>query len=97
MNPKVVSIHSGGGGIDIGFENAGYQTVFLSDIWDIACDTLKDNFRDSEIICDNITNLNFKSLKDNHRVIDVLVGGPPCPPFSKSRFYIKEKKRGMEG
>ena len=25
-------------------------------------------------------------------MIDGVVGGPPCPPFSKSRFY-KEKKR----
>jgi DNA (cytosine-5)-methyltransferase 1 len=25
-----------------------------------------------------------------------LVGGPPCPPFSKSRFYQIEKKRGLE-
>ena len=93
MNPKVVSIYSGGGGIDIGFENAGYQTVFLSDIWDIACDTLKDNFRDSEIICDNITNLNFKSLKDDHRVIDVLVVGPMPTIFKIKILYKRKEKR----
>ena len=27
---------------------------------------------------------------------DFVVGGPPCPPFSKSRFYLKNKKRAMD-
>jgi DNA (cytosine-5)-methyltransferase 1 len=27
--------------------------------------------------------------------IDLLVGGPPCPPFSKSRFYRKNKPRAL--
>jgi DNA (cytosine-5)-methyltransferase 1 len=27
--------------------------------------------------------------------IDLLVGGPPCPPYSKSRFYRKEKPRAL--
>src|SRR5699024_3768797 len=28
--------------------------------------------------------------------IDVLVGGPPCPAYSKSRFYQTDKKRALE-
>jgi DNA (cytosine-5)-methyltransferase 1 len=28
--------------------------------------------------------------------IDVLIGGPPCPAYSKSRFYRKDKKRALE-
>jgi DNA (cytosine-5)-methyltransferase 1 len=28
--------------------------------------------------------------------IDLLAGGPPCPPFSKSRFYRKDKPRALE-
>jgi DNA (cytosine-5)-methyltransferase 1 len=27
--------------------------------------------------------------------IDLIVGGPPCPPYSKSRFYRKEKPRAL--
>ena len=30
------------------------------------------------------------------RDIDVLAGGPPCPAYSKSRFYRTDKKRALE-
>lgn len=95
MKPKIVSIFSGVGGIDFGFEKAGFETVFASDIWDRACESLKENFPSSDIVCDTIENVDFKKIKKNHKEIDGLVGGPPCPPFSKSRFYRKEKERGI--
>ena len=95
MKPKIVSVFSGVGGIDFGFEKAGFETVFASDIWDRACESLKENFTNSEIVCDTIENIDFKKIKKKHNEIDGLVGGPPCPPFSKSRFYRKEKKRGI--
>lgn len=28
--------------------------------------------------------------------IDLIAGGPPCPPFSKSRFYRKDKPRALD-
>ena len=34
--PKVLSLFSGAGGLDIGFEKAGFRTVFATDIWDVA-------------------------------------------------------------
>ena len=82
--------------MDAGFEKAGFQTVFASDIWDIACKSLKLNFSDAEVVCDNIVNIDFSALIEKYGAIDGLVGGPPCPPFSKSRFYRKEKERGMD-
>jgi DNA (cytosine-5)-methyltransferase 1 len=96
MKPKIVSVFSGVGGIDFGFEKAGFETVFASDIWNKACESLKANFPNSEIVCDTIENVDFKKIKKKHKVIDGLVGGPPCPPFSKSRFYRKEKERGID-
>ena len=95
MKPKIVSVFSGVGGIDFGFEKAGFETVFATDIWNKACESLKANFPNSEIVCDTIENIEFKKIKKKYKVIDGLVGGPPCPPFSKSRFYRKEKERGI--
>jgi len=94
--PIIVSSFSGAGGIDIGFEKAGFKTIFASDIWKIATDTLKYNFKETEIVTDSIENINFKQIKIKYGDIDGFVGGPPCPPFSKSRFYRKEKKRGLD-
>jgi len=96
MKPKIVSIYSGVGGIDFGFEKAGFETIFASDIWNKACESLEANFPKAEIVCDTIENVDFKIIKKKHKAIDGLVGGPPCPPFSKSRFYRKEKERGID-
>jgi len=94
--PKIVSVFSGVGGIDAGFHDAGFDTVFATDIWNISCQSLKENFPDSEVVCDTIENIDFKAIKKKHKKIAGLVGGPPCPPFSKSRFYRKEKGRGID-
>lgn len=93
--PKIVSIFSGVGGIDYGFHKAGFEVVFASDIWNVSCNSLKENFPETEVVCDSIENIDFKEIKKKHNKIHGLVGGPPCPPFSKSRFYRTEKKRGI--
>ena len=94
--PKIVSIFSGVGGIDFGFEKSGFQTIFATDIWGRACESLRENFPKAEIVQDDIQNIDFNEIKNKYIDIDGLVGGPPCPPFSKSRFYRKEKNRGIE-
>jgi DNA (cytosine-5)-methyltransferase 1 len=94
--PIIVSSFSGAGGIDIGFDNAGFETIFASDIWDVATETLKKNFKNTEVVTANIEDIDFKKILDKYGYIDGFVGGPPCPPFSKSRFYRKEKKRGLD-
>lgn len=93
---KIVSLFSGVGGIDAGFEDAGFDTVFATDIWNVSCESLKLNFPNAEVVCDSIENIDFKAVKKKHGPISGLVGGPPCPPFSKSRFYRTEKKRGID-
>jgi DNA (cytosine-5)-methyltransferase 1 len=96
MKPKIVSVFSGVGGIDFGFDEVGFKTVFATDIWDRACESLKKNLPSCEVVCDDIVNIDFKKVKEKHPEINGLVGGPPCPPFSKSRFYRKEKGRGID-
>ena len=58
--------------------------------------SLRENFPKAEIVQDDIQNIDFNEIKNKYIDIDGLVGGPPCPPFSKSRFYRKEKNRGIE-
>lgn len=53
--PKVVSLFSGAGGLDIGFKKAGFHTVFATDVWDIACNTLKANNMADEVICNDVS------------------------------------------
>ena len=90
---KIISLFSGAGGIDIGFKKAGFKTVLATDNWKIACETLKANKISHNITHNDIRKIKFSKYKNK---IDCVVGGPPCPPYSKSRFYIKTKKRALE-
>lgn len=60
--PKVVSLFSGAGGLDIGFKKAGFHTVFATDVWDIACNTLKANNMADEVICNDVRKINFDEV-----------------------------------
>ena len=48
---SVVSLFSGAGGLDIGFKQNGFRTVFATDTWNIACETLEKNKIASNILC----------------------------------------------
>ena len=94
--PKVISLFSGAGGLDIGFEQAGFRTIYASDIWQLACDTLKENNIVDEIYCGDVRNIDFVNLKEKYGEIDCLIGGPPCPPYSQTRHYLVGKANGFE-
>ena len=51
MNINVLSIFSGGGGLDLGFKQAGYSICFSTDFWKPACDTLKYNKIGKSVKC----------------------------------------------
>ena len=52
--PNVLSIFSGGGGIDCGFKKAGFDICFSTDFWKPACDTLEKNKVGKLVVCDDI-------------------------------------------
>lgn len=93
--PIVVSLFSGAGGLDIGFKKAGFHTVFATDVWDKACETLKLNNMADEIFCGDVRNVDFKHIKEKYKTIDCLIGGPPCPPYSQTRHYLVGKANGF--
>lgn len=95
-NPIVVSLFSGAGGLDIGFHKAGFHTVYASDVWDVACETLKKNSMADNVECIDVRKIDFKKLKEKYGEIDCLIGGPPCPPYSQTRHYLIGKKDGFE-
>ena len=95
---KSVSLFSGGGGLDLGFESAGFKSILCTDIEQIACETLKANGIGKIIINKPIEKISNEELKNIHGIsdLDVVIGGPPCPAFSKSRFYRKEMTHGTD-
>ena len=92
MSPTVISLFSGAGGLDYGFEAAGFDIRVCVEIDSDACQTLRSNRRWNVLKTDVLrvkasTILSKAGLE--HRDADVLVGGPPCQPFSKSGFWAR--------
>ena len=92
-NVKVISLFSGAGGLDLGFEAAGFQISVGVEFDTTAAKTLSLN-RDHPVFCADIHGVSSRDLLGAAEVkpaeADVLIGGPPCQPFSKSAFW----KRG---
>lgn len=98
--PTCISLFSGCGGLDIGVEAAGFRIAVASDA-DVTCaETYNVNFPKVPFITDKISNVSAAQLLQAAELqpgqVDLLVGGPPCPAFSKSRFYRKEKPRALD-
>lgn len=75
--PKVVSLFSGCGGMDLGFKHAGYELIWANDFEKAACDTYSMNLG-KHIVHGDITELDLKQIPD----CDVMIGGFPCQDFS---------------
>lgn len=89
MALNVVSLFSGGGGLDLGFKAAGFNIIWAIDNNQNAVDTYKANIGDC-IICEDINKVNIKKIPH----ADIVIGGPPCQSFSFAGNRNVEDDRG---
>lgn len=99
MGLKAISLYSGMGGLDFGFEAAGFETVVALDIDPVACRTLRLN-RCWPVIERDIAVVGSEEILSTAGLkcaeADVLIGGPPCQPFSKSGYWVMGDARRLE-
>lgn len=88
--PTVVSIFSGCGGLDLGFHQEGYNTIWANDFAEWAVESFRENFGDVIHLRDitKIDPYTDKSIPE----CDVVLGGFPCQDFS-----IIWKQPGLNG
>lgn len=84
--PKIISLFSGAGGLDIGFELAGFETVVAVELDAACCDTLRTNKPNMCVLNKSVTDvtgeelLSLAHLKKGEPAL--VIGGPPCQSFS---------------
>ena len=84
---RVCSLFSGIGGIDIGFEQAGFEIVWANEFDRDAAKTYRHNFGGAYLVERDIRNVRTEDIPN----FDVLVAGFPCQPFS-----IVGKQKGFD-
>lgn len=89
---KAISLFTGVGGLDFGFEAAGFDTAAAVEVDAVCCRTLRLN-RPWPVIEGDIHDLTSEDLLSTANLkkgqADVLIGGPPCQPFSKSGYWAR--------
>ena len=98
-----ISLFSGAGGLDLGAEQAGYTVAAAVEHNRDAAATMEKNFThlQAPVIQADILDvptadvLAAAGLRSGQRP-DLLVGGPPCTPFSKSGFWLDWKRAGLD-
>lgn len=86
MFPTVISLFTGAGGLDLGFEEAGYQVRTCVEIEAVACETLHKNRPQWRVIGRDIRLVSTEEMLETGGLkvgeTTVVTGGPPCQPFS---------------
>lgn len=85
-----ISLFTGIGGLDFGFEAAGFHTAAAVELDPAACRAIQKN-RKWAVLEGGIQDISSRKILKAAGLkvgeADVLIGGPPCQPFSKSGYW----------
>jgi len=87
---KIISLFTGAGGLDLGFHQAGFKTIFANEYDKTIWDTFEHNFPNTKLDKRSIVNLPSGEVPDSIGII----GGPPCQSWSEAGAGrgIKDKR-----
>jgi DNA (cytosine-5)-methyltransferase 1 len=78
---------AGAGGQALGLEKAGFDHLALVEIEPLACDTLRLNRPNWQVINQDVKAFSATAWRGQ---VDLLAGGVPCPPFSMAGKQLGE-------
>lgn len=82
---KVISLFSGCGGLDLGFERAGFDIPVANEIDKTIWDTFRANHPNTYLIEDDVRNIKKDDIeKYIDGEVDGIIGGPPCQSWSEA-------------
>src|ERR1035437_2069796 len=77
---KLVSLFTGAGGLDRGFEKAGFDVIWANEYDPSIWETFELNFPKSKLDNRSITDISVSEVPD----MDGIIGGPPCQSWSEA-------------
>ncbi|MDE2925624.1 MAG: DNA cytosine methyltransferase [Acidobacteriota bacterium] len=87
-----ISLYTGAGGLDFGFEAAGFDTRVAVEMDPASCRTVRLNRPQWGLLEGDIHGIASAAILEKADLgageADVLIGGPPCQPFSKSSYWV---------
>lgn len=112
MRQPVISLFSGAGGLDLAVEHcttsldgkktedSPFEVVVATDYDANTQETFEKNFPGIPTICGDIRTISSADIMRAGGLLPgdaaILIGGPPCTPFSKSGFWIAEKRESRD-
>ena len=97
---KLISLYTGAGGLDHGLEAAGFRMSVAVEMDRWSCETLRLNRPTWKIIEADIHDVSSQEILDVAQVkagdVDLLIGGPPCQPFSKAAYWARGDTRRLD-
>ncbi len=79
---KLLSLFTGAGGLDLGFEKAGYRVVWANEFDSSIWSTFEHNFPKTKL--DKRSIIDIKSSEIPQKGIVGIIGGPPCQSWSEA-------------
>ncbi len=78
--PKIISLFSGCGGLDLGFEKAGFEVIWANEFDKAIWDTFRANFPPVFLDQRSISDIPSSCIPS----ADGIIGGPPCQSWSEA-------------
>src|SRR5271165_6430745 len=98
--PKLISLYSGAGGLDYGFDAAGFSTGVAVEMDHDCCETMRQSRPRWSVIERSIfevpTDEMLEACGARAGEVDLLIGGPPCQPFSKAGYWARGDSRRLD-
>ena len=97
MEPTVIDLFAGVGGLSLGFEMEGFDILLANEFDQSIATAYKENHKSTNVVVGDITSLDLSKVFGEYvNKIDVVIGGPPCQGFSqKGKRKTKNDERNF--